>query len=112
MSNKPLIIVVLLYTYIAVFRNCSAAPDIDQEHLLKVPDCGKIQSTWNNPIYWHESVSSRISNAQEAEMHYPWVIRVNRIFYGKEVESCGGTLLSKRLREFQTLQGYIISDKG
>ena len=102
-SNKSLIMVVLLYTFCTVFRNCSATPDIDQEHLTQVPDCGIIKFKTD----WHEvedeNPSSRISNAQEATMHYPWVIRVHRIFgdrfQGEKLDSCGGTLLTKRLRK-------------
>ena len=47
--------------------------DIDSDHKLKNPECGYLPESLENP-----SASSRISNAEEANRHYPWVIGVGR----------------------------------
>ena len=94
--NTFSIIIVLLYTFFAVLKTYSAKPDIDQEHLLKVPNCGLIKTASD----WYESPSSRLLNAKEATQHYPWVVRVIRYWRGKRLGRCGGSLLTKRLRHF------------
>ena len=85
------------YIFLAMFINCSAKPDIDKEHKLRVPNCGMIM----------KSSSSRIANANEANVHYPWVIQVIRIFKKERDSSCGGTIITKRSRRFQVLLNYI-----
>ena len=95
--NTFSIIIVLLYTFFAVLTNCSAKPEIDQEHLLKVPNCGFIKTASD----WYETPSSRILNAKKAAQHYPWVVRVIRYFRGDAYfKRCMGSILTKRLRHF------------
>ena len=44
-------------------------PYIDADHLKKYPYCGTIANT----------LSGRMVNVKEAETHYPWVIRIERL---------------------------------
>ena len=47
--------------------------DLDERHLQTNTECGYLpEKPKNLPI------SSRISNAEEANVHYPWVIKVIR----------------------------------
>ena len=62
--------------------------DIDLGHLKREPACGKPPS----------KVSSRISNAQESEHQFPWVIFVTRLngnLVGGNSRFCGGTIITK-----------------
>ena len=54
----------------------SSSVQIDAQHLQKNPECGKVPKKQTNP-----PVTSRISNAEETNMHYPWVISVRRQNY-------------------------------
>ena len=43
--------------------------------------------------------SSRITNAEDSDVHYPWVVRVQREFETEtEIvkELCGGTILNEK----------------
>ena len=67
-------------------KNSKHGPAIDEEHLKRFPDCGKMP----------KKSSSRIINSQKAEVHYPWVVQVRRYWKGKEIGVCGGTIITKR----------------
>ena len=61
-------------------------PVIDKDHHDKITNCGKLPVT----------PSSRIINGEKSRIHYPWVILVVRVYEGKTVEFCGGSILTKR----------------
>ena len=48
--------------------------EIDKDHLQKNPECGYLPEKPENL-----RASSRISNAEESDRHYPWVISVTRL---------------------------------
>ena len=74
----------------------SSSVVIDAQHLQKNPECGKISTTQTN-----SPVSSRISNAEETNMHYPWVISVTRQHLYDTTDTmsdtrrCGGSIITK-----------------
>ena len=63
--------------------------DIDEDHLRVVPECGYMPE---------KPASSRISNAEESDQHYPWMILVIRrnehVLLGDRLY-CGGTIITK-----------------
>ena len=65
--------------------------DIDNDHLKLEPECGRLPS----------EASSRISNSQESEQHFPWVVFVQRrnralVLPPYYVDKpCGGTIITK-----------------
>lgn len=63
--------------------------EIDKDHLKIVPDCGKLPS----------KSSSRISNAQESDQQFPWVVFVSRTSYALDPNGknnfCGGAIITK-----------------
>ena len=62
--------------------------DIDEGHLKREQACGKLPS----------KASSRISNSQESEQQFPWVIfvtRWNTFLVGSQSRMCGGTIITK-----------------
>ena len=63
--------------------------EIDEDHLKREPDCGKLPS----------KSSSRISNAQESEQQFPWVVFVARENYAVDPNgkymNCGGAIITK-----------------
>ena len=72
---------------------------IDQDHHTNVPDCGKV------PI----APTSRIINGLKAKEHYPWVVRVLRYYDGQMIESCGGSIVTKRSEAFVIFCTYSIA---
>ena len=67
--------------------------EIDQDHLQKNPECGFIPE--NSEA---RSSSSRISNAEESDKHYPWmifVLRRNSAMPGFE-PGCGGAIITQK----------------
>ena len=66
---------------------------IDQDHLRKNPECGFVSETLEA-----RSSSSRISNAEESDKHYPWmifVVRRNSAVPGFQ-GSCGGAIITQK----------------
>ena len=61
--------------------------DIDMDHFMLERDCGKFPSI----------ASSRISNAQDSNRHYPWVVRVTRsnAYLENNEGACGGSVITK-----------------
>ena len=62
--------------------------EIDPDHLRIEPECGKIPAIG----------SSRISNAEESDRHYPWVVLVSRENDFMEIKKgwiCGGSIITK-----------------
>ena len=71
--------------------------DIDDEHKQKNPECGYLPENPKNP-----SATSRISNAKEANRHYPWVIKVFRrnnlipkCKNAMQCDECGGSIITQ-----------------
>ena len=82
---------------VAVSDDEGSSIDIDDDHEDKNPECGYLPEISKNP-----SASSRISNAEEANRHYPWVITVmrqnNLIPKCKNVmqcDECAGSIISQ-----------------
>ena len=81
----------VLYSYILndiTIINGAIDVDIDTDHLKREPACGKLPS----------KASSRISNSQESEQQFPWVIfvtRWNTFLVGSQSRMCGGTIITK-----------------
>ena len=64
--------------------------DIDKDHLSSNPECGYVPETPNRlPL------SSRISNAEESDIHYPWVILVERQNAAIPTWKCGGSIITQ-----------------
>ena len=91
----------LIFTIILLRAYTNEAnPDIDDEHMKKVPNCGQMS----------KAASSRLFNTEESKIHYPWIIRVVRYWRNdkkrylknemKPIGQCGGTILTKRLDKF------------
>ena len=75
--------------YIHLFSKGNCKQEIDSDHLKQVPTCGEIP----------KKVSSRITNAKDSDVHFPWVVRVQREFEAKEgvwIGMCGGTILNEK----------------
>ena len=70
----------------------SSSIDIDDDHRQNNPECGYLPDEPSS-----QSASSRISNAKEAKVHYPWVIYVERKnrFLATGFTSCGGTIITQ-----------------
>ena len=71
--------------------------DIDDEHKQKNPECGYLPESPENQF-----ASSRISNAKEANRHYPWVITVSRQNYyipkyenPEQRDECAGSIITQ-----------------
>ena len=69
--------------------------NIDEDHIRQYPHCGTIAKT----------PSGRMVNTKEAETHYPWVIRIERLNERKpqpnqepifHSSQCMGTILTQR----------------
>ena len=71
-----------------LFLNCidSQHPEMEEEHRMKVPNCGTIPG----------SPSSRLINVEESKVHYPWMIQVIRYYKEKNIGVCGGSIITKR----------------
>ena len=62
--------------------------EIDQDNWKETGgECGKLPK---------ERSSSRISNAVDPDVHYPWVVRVAREFKGKKIGECVGSIINAR----------------
>ena len=77
-------IIILLLTHVN-----GQGPAIDQNHQDKVGNCGVM------PII----SQTRLINSEESKVHYPWVISVIRYYKEEIVESCGGTIITKRFEK-------------
>ena len=63
----------------------------DKDHLLKNPECGLLPEESQTA-----SASSRISNADETDKHYPWVISVlRRNSAMPDIGYCGGSIITQ-----------------
>ena len=69
---------------------------IDEDHLKRNPECGTLLERENNP-----SSSSRISNSEESDRHYPWMIKVERensaidVLIDERIIPCGGVIITQ-----------------
>ena len=62
--------------------------EIDEDNWRETGgECGKLPK---------EKSSSRISNAIDSDVHYPWVVRVAREFKGKKLGECVGSIINAR----------------
>ena len=62
--------------------------EIDQDNWRETGgECGKLPK---------EKASSRISNAIDSDVHYPWVVRVAREFKEKKIGECAGSIINAR----------------
>ena len=70
----------------------SSSIDIDDHHKQSNPECGYVPKEPSN-----QPVSSRISNAEKAKLHYPWVIYVERKnrFLATGFTNCGGSIITQ-----------------
>ena len=81
---------------VAISDNEGSSIDIDDHHKQKNPECGYLPE-----IPTKSSATSRISNAKEAKVHYPWVIYVRR--YNRLIPSavdgshrmCAGSIITQ-----------------
>jgi len=70
---------------------------IDEDHLRTNPECGLLPEDKQSA-----SASSRISNAEETDKHYPWVISVlrrNSVLHAhvqNGVRYCGGSIITQK----------------
>ena len=83
---------IFVFILIFIFKSlfvvyCNDKIVIDTDHLNQEPDCGKLPTIG----------SSRISNAQDSEQHYPWVVEVHRTNEHLEKKGmlCGGSIITK-----------------
>ena len=74
--------------FISTFINLLTCdpPVIDPNHLKNNPNCGEVP----------EKMESRIANAKESDVHYPWVINVVREFKKEVIYMCGGAIINQR----------------
>ena len=87
-STKQLLELLLAFSCF-FFDHSHGKPDyrkIDGDHRRSVPNCGEINQ---KPL-------SRISNAEESDVQYPWAIRVLRLYEKKLEQTCDGAIISKR----------------
>ena len=79
-------ILIFIFKSVSVVH-CDGKIVIDIDHLNQEPDCGKLPTI----------ASSRISNAQDSEQHYPWVVQVDRSNEHLEGKGmlCGGSIITK-----------------
>ena len=76
-------LVIIIIQILGVYYTDANLPKVDKDHNKKYPKCGEYEKT--------SSSSGRISNAQESEEIYPWVIRViNRR------GTCGGVIITNK----------------
>ena len=63
--------------------------EIDEDHLRTNPECGLLSE--------ESQTLSRISNADETDKHYPWVISVRRrnSYMPKGGADCGGSIITR-----------------
>ena len=76
------------FLFISIFINLLTCdpPVIDPNHLKNNPNCGEVP----------EKMESRIANAKESDVHYPWVINVVRKFKEEVIYMCGGAIINQR----------------
>ena len=71
----------------AIFIACDEQ-EIDEDNWRETGgECGKLPK---------DKSSSRISNAIDSDVHYPWVVRVAREFKGKKLGECVGSIMNSR----------------
>ena len=69
--------------------------NVDSDHQAMAPECGQIHPRKKR------STSTRISNAEQSQYHYPWVISVLRIderpppAIRKSPSLCGGSIITE-----------------
>ena len=85
-----------IITGVSVLDDKGSSIDIDDDHKQSNPECGYLPEEPKD-----QSACSRISNAEETNMHYPWVISVTRQHLYDTTDTmsdtrrCGGSIITK-----------------
>ena len=90
-SKRPYVGLLFIITLMIADTN-EIGPEIDPDHLRDYPSCGHMSRT----------ASNRLTNTEEAKVHYPWVIKIVRYWKHRvrgleKISGCGGTIITRRL---------------
>ena len=82
-----------------IFVTDACKQPLDLEHKQRTEECGKVHDELNDESPMDTS-NSRVSNAKESDVHYPWVVGVRREFRRNRQllgrSKCGGAIITQR----------------